>query len=292
MIKLLWRWLVLAWALTPGALVAAEPRVIASIKPLALIAAEITDNVESLLPATASHHEFALRASHMRRLDDADLVLWVGPELEAFLTAALRDKSSSQVLRLDSLPGLAWPSADRADSHHHHHGRDPHLWLNPHNAVVVARALGEQLAQLDPANAEHYRRRAHQFAGEMQVLDREVQRQLAPLKGRGFAVYHDAYNHFVTRYGLWQIDYITLTPDQRPGARHIHQLGEALEDAVCLFTEPGAEDDATVAALAQRLQLPLAQVDPLGSDVDIERYHQLVTSMADAFSACLGQGQF
>lgn len=290
MTKLLLRVLVLACALAPGGLVAGEPRVVASIKPLALIAAEITDAAEPLIPAGASHHEFALRASHMRRLQEADLVLWVGPGLEAFLPGALRDKPASQVLRLDQLAGLQWPAAASAEAHGHHHGRDLHLWLNPHNAVVVAGTLAERLAQADPERADQYRQRARRFAERMQVLDAELQRQLEPLRERGFAVYHDAYNHFVTRYGLRQIDYITLTPDQRPGARHIHHLGEALENAVCLFTEPGA-GDATVEALARRLQLSVGQVDPLGGSADIQRYHQLLTAMAEDFSACLGQGQ-
>lgn len=290
MFKLMIRALMLVGALAPGMLLADEPRVVASLKPLALIVAEITGHAEPLIPAGASHHEFALRASHMRRLHSADLVLWVGPELEAFLPAALRDKPASQVLRLDQLAGLEWPATSNSSAHGHHHGRDLHLWLNPQNAVVVATALAERLAARYPDRAEVYRQRAQRFAAEMEVLDLQLQRELTPVQLQGFAVYHDAYNHFVSHYGLNQLDYITLTPEQRPGARHIYHLGEVLEGAVCLFTEPGGED-ATVTALAERLQLSVAQVDPLGSGAGIERYHQLLRRIAGVFSACLGQGQ-
>ena len=61
---------------------------VTSIKPLALIAQEIAGDkvsVENLLPVKASPHDYPLRVSDIRRLQDADLVLWVGPSLETFL---------------------------------------------------------------------------------------------------------------------------------------------------------------------------------------------------------------
>src|SRR5690554_1778913 len=287
MIKLVWRYL-FVWVLAPAGVLAAEPQVVASLKPLALIAAEISDNVHTLLPANASHHEFALRTSHMRQLHEADLVLWVGPGLESFLVAPLRHKQPSQLLQAEQLAGLHWP--DHHVTAAHDHGRDLHLWLNPHNAVIVAQALAERLVELSPANAAVYRQRAQNFAEAMRQLDTELQLQLAPLQRLGFVVYHDAYNHFVHHYGLRQIDYLALTPDQRPGARHLHQVNEALQEAVCFFSEPGAQR-TSVEVLAKRARLLVGELDPLGAQGGIEHYAQLLKAMAESFSACLNQGR-
>src|SRR5690606_35140408 len=96
---------------------ASEPQVLASIKPLALIAREITKDVNTLLPAGGSPHEFSVRVSDMRQIHSAPLVVWVGVGLEGFLQKPLASKPSPQVLTLSQLPGLHWP---RALAHHHH----------------------------------------------------------------------------------------------------------------------------------------------------------------------------
>lgn len=279
----------LAMLLLPSvSAVASEPQVLASIKPLALIVAEIADSAEPLLPAGASHHEFSLKVSDMRRLRQADLVLWVGPGLEDFLHKTLAAKPARQVLQLDKLEGLHWPEAKTVQQHGHHHGRDYHVWLNPLNAAVIAKALAARLGELAPERADIYSARAEVFAEQMHRLDAQLRAELAPVKDRGFVVYHDAYNHFVARYGLRQLDYITLTPERRPGARHIYHLQEVLEEAQCLFIEPGAED-ATVRTLSERSHLTRGVLDPLGGSANIERFGQLLQTMASSLSTCLGQ---
>ena len=69
--------------------------VVASLKPLGFIAAAIADGVtdtEVLLPDGASEHDYSLRPSDVKRLQNADLVVWIGPEMEAFM-----QKSAKQV---------------------------------------------------------------------------------------------------------------------------------------------------------------------------------------------------
>ena len=96
----------------------AEPKpaalsLVASIRPLALLAQELLQGservrVQTLLPAAVSPHAYALRVSDMRRLQAADLVVWVGPELERFLAKPLSRSGKAQ-LRLTALSGLHWP---------------------------------------------------------------------------------------------------------------------------------------------------------------------------------------
>lgn len=71
-----------------GATQAADAAVVASLKPVGFIASAIADGVtetEVLLPDGASEHDYSLRPSDVKRLQNADLVVWVGPEMEAFM---------------------------------------------------------------------------------------------------------------------------------------------------------------------------------------------------------------
>jgi zinc transport system substrate-binding protein len=66
--------------------VAATPRVVTSITPLHEIALALMAGVatpEVIIRDQASAHHFALKPSHMRLLQQADLVIWIGGNFEA-----------------------------------------------------------------------------------------------------------------------------------------------------------------------------------------------------------------
>lgn len=279
--------------------VSAELRLLASIKPLALIAQELAGEqvtVDTLLPITASPHDYPLKMSDHKRLASADLVLWVGPELESFLAKSLRQKAPQQVLSAYELADIHWPEqgvaedeheADERDHHdHEHHGKDPHLWLNPQNAAVIAQSLAQRLSELLPEDRAIFAARAQAFAQKMQLLDSQLSQNLAPVKAQGFAVYHEGYSHFVSHYGLNQLAYIRFTPERRPGAKHLMELHRVLQQqGVCLFSEP-YQQAPELASLAQELGLRSGQLDPIGS-ATTQSYSALITAMSQAFLTCL-----
>jgi zinc transport system substrate-binding protein len=76
----------------------AEVNVLTSIKPLQLIAAAVQDGVgkpDVLLPPNASPHNFALRPSDVRRVQSADLLYWIGPDMEGFLPRVLTGRTAA-----------------------------------------------------------------------------------------------------------------------------------------------------------------------------------------------------
>lgn len=270
----------------------AKPLVMSSLKPLTLIAQEITGSVaavDTLLPATASHHDYPLKVSDHARLQKADIILWVGPELESFLQKPLANLPSANVITAYNLAGIHWP-AESSELDEHHHEHDPHLWLDPRNALLIAQALTAKLAQIDLANAKQYRANLALFVLKITQLDESLQAKLRPVAGVGFAVYHEGFGHFVGRYGLRQLAYVTFTPEQKPGAKHLYQLRERLaKEGKCLFLEP-YNDMQSARELAQELHLKLGTLDALGAQ-GAETYPALLGQMAGAFSACLADGR-
>lgn len=280
--------------LLPACASQAKPMVLSSIRPLTLIAQEIAGvnaDVDTLLPATASHHDYPLKVSDYARLQKADVILWVGPELESFLQKPMANLPKSNIIMAYGLAGMHWPvGAVSAHDNHGHHAQDPHLWLDPRNAVLVARAVTEKLVLIDSPNAKQYHANLLLFGEKMQKLDDKLQVSLKPVAGVGFAVYHEGFAHFVEHYGLHQLDYIALTPEQKPGAKHMHQLREKLaKEGKCLFLEP-FNDMQSTRDLAQELHLQIGTLDALGAQ-GATTYAQLLEQMAAAFSACLTNGR-
>jgi zinc transport system substrate-binding protein len=270
----------------PG-LTLAQIKVVASIKPLALILKEIGGDklvIQQLIPDQASHHDYPLKMSDHKKLHGADLIVWIGPDLESFLTRPLANLPKNKIISLENLADIEWPDNEN-EKHDHHHSRDPHLWLNPQNVIVMVKFLTKQLAEIDQKNAIEYQKNANSFIVSLELLDKNIVEKLAPLSDKGFAVYHHGYSHFVGRYHLKQLGYLTLTPERKTGAKHLNQLlGILKSEGKCIFGEPSA-DKVQLLAIAEQHQLQVGFLDLMGIKAD--SYQQLMQSLAESFSTCL-----
>ncbi|CAK8741168.1 hypothetical protein SODG_004579 [Sodalis praecaptivus] len=89
--------------------VSAQAAVVASLRPLGFIAAAVADGVmpvEIVLPDGASPHDYALRPTDALRLKRADVLVWVGPEMEAFLSGPAASLLAARRITLASLPSV------------------------------------------------------------------------------------------------------------------------------------------------------------------------------------------
>lgn len=269
-----------------------------SIKPLALIIEPLlleTDSVSILVKPGASPHDYALKASDLTRINSADLVVWTGPELERFLVKTLREKPADQLLALSALADMHWPHIDSKEfefDHKHDHGhghdhsdKDPHFWLDPSNAGLIAEQVSKRLVTINPSGRDAYQARLVNFLATLDALDSNLSLSLKPYESAGFAVFHRGYDHFVGRYNLNQLAYITLSPEQKPGARHLYELRKTLAySAKCVFIEGGSNMRAAE-NLASDLGVSTAMLDPLG--VDSHSYDEMMMQMGLTVSSCL-----
>ncbi|MDD0844936.1 zinc ABC transporter substrate-binding protein [Pseudomonas sp. Gutcm_11s] len=283
---------------------AADVRVLTSIKPLQLIAAAVQDGLgqpEVLLPPGASPHHFALRPSDVRRVQSADLLYWIGPDMETFLPRVLsgRDKPNTAV---QGLPGLTLRhfgegAADEhehahehgADEHDHDHrpgSLDAHLWLLPANARVIAAKMAADLSAADPSNAARYQANLTAFEQRLSGLDGELKARLAPLASKPFFVFHQAFDYFESAYGLQHAGVFTAASEVQPGARQVAAMRERLTAAgpACVFSEPPLRP-RLAETLSSGLPVKLAELDALGAKAT--SYEQLLTNLGSGLAGCL-----
>lgn len=279
----------------------AEVRVLTSIKPLQLIAAAVQDGAGSpdvLLPPGASPHDYALRPSDVRRLREAALFYWVGPDLEVFLGRVLegREQPSVALQRLDSLHLRHFdgtPSGDEEhDAAHRPGSLDAHLWLAPDNARAIAARMAADLAAADPGNAERYRANLAAFEQRLEQLDRRLRARLAPLAGKPFFVFHEGFDYFEEAYGLRHAGVFAVSAEVQPGARHVAAMRERLKAAgpSCVFSEPPLRP-RLAQTLSDGLPVRLAELDALGFDLPAQAgsYEQLLERLGDGLAGCLEQ---
>ncbi|MBF0353863.1 MAG: zinc ABC transporter substrate-binding protein [Alphaproteobacteria bacterium] len=287
-----------------GALAGETPKVVASIAPLHSLAASVMAGVgepELLLQANASAHDFSLKPSQVRILQRADLVLWVGPEFESFLTKPVTSLGGKgRVLTMSDLPGmlkLKMRKGDFWESHAHGEGHnvassfetDGHLWLDIGNAKLFAAALADRLSIIDPLHAGLYQRNASALALRLNLLDSHLKVQLAPLAARPYVVFHDAFQYFEKRYGLSPLGSITHD-ERKPSAKALAALRGKISDSggACIFKEPQASP-RLAEILAEGLRVRIGSLDDLGAGLKPgpQMFDSLMTGLADSLKECL-----
>lgn len=286
---------------------AAALEVVATVKPIHALTADVMAGVGTpalLMGGAASPHTYSLRPSDARRLEGADLVVWVGPTLETPLAKPIATlvrpgmvltlSKADGVQVLDSREGGPWAGDAHGHSHAHGHSAeetDGHLWLDPRNAKAIVGAIASALAARDPAHADRYRANAGRVAEALSALDMELQGRLAAVKGKPFLVFHDAYQYLEARYGLNAVGAIAISPERKPGAKRIQALRHRVvkSGVACVFSEPQF-DPSLVATVTEGSKARTAVLDPLGAGLapGPELYPALMREMAGALAGCLG----
>lgn len=292
----------------------ADVRVLTSIKPLQQIAAAVQDGVgtpDVLLPPGASPHHYALRPSDVRRVGEADLLYWIGPDMENFLPRVLGSRSKTTVA-VQSLPGLTLrhfgqdshshegdhdghdhDAAHGHDEHDHDHrpgSLDAHLWLSSANARVIAAKMAADLAQVDPAHAARYQANLTAFTERLNGLDQRLQARVAGVAGKPYFVFHEAFDYFEAAYGLNHTGVFSVASEVQPGAQHVAAMRARLQDVgkTCVFSEPPMRP-RLAETLTAGLPVRLAELDALGGTdpVDAHGYERLLENLGNGLAGCL-----
>ncbi|WP_227732708.1 zinc ABC transporter substrate-binding protein ZnuA [Yersinia proxima] len=294
----------------------ASAAVVTSVRPLGFIASAIADGVlptEVLLPDGASPHDYALRPSDVQRLRSADLVIWVGPEMEAFLSKPLTQVADNKQIALAQLPSVMpllmkgneddehegegdGHDHDHAkDNHHdeHHHGEyNMHIWLSPTIAKQSAIAIHDRLLELMPQNKDKLDANLRRFEDQLAQNEKNIATMLKPTQGKGYFVFHDAYGYFEKHFGLSPLGHFTVNPEIQPGAQRLHQIRTQLVEhkAVCVFAEPQFRP-AVINAVAKGTDVRSGTLDPLGSGIVLgkDSYVNFMSQLSNQYVSCLKQ---
>ncbi|MBC07348.1 zinc ABC transporter substrate-binding protein [Thalassospira sp.] len=182
---------------------------------------------------------------------------------------------------------------DEAHHHEDHDGVDPHIWMDPANGASIAIAIADELAEIDPEHAEDYRVNLQTLLASLTNLGNDLRAKVAPIQDQPYVVFHDAYQYLETGLGLNAVGSITVSPDQKPGAKRLHEIEDKIHDtgAVCIFAEPQFRP-AIVQAVVSDTGIRTGTLDPLGSDIAAgpDAYQEILAQNVDALVACLGNG--
>lgn len=296
-------------------------KITTSIKPLGLMLTELTQGTSAqitvLIPANQSSHDFSLKPKDMMRLQQADLIVWIGPELESFLHKPIQAHSEqmpNSVLTLLTAPsihqqllplrtGAKWQDVhhhhDDQDDHmhhhdhedHEHHGIDPHIWLSPELNLEIARLITKKLISLNPSQANQYLSNFKQFAHQLIDIDK-LCRETFKHSAQRYLVLHDSYQYLEKQYHLDVAGVLSIHPDRPASVKTLKeaQMNIASNQVTCILDEPPFQPKLLQVLLEGQSQIKIKsiQLAPLADRFELKagNYQKWQSQMVKQIGRC------
>ena len=279
-----------------------------SIRPIAMLLSAVTGDetsVNILLPGNMSPHDYRLKFSDIKLIKESELFFWIGPNLESGISKAVKTHGTTNIIKLMDIDDLSWPKTTTELSHSHtdhNHGhdneyesyegvkdnRDPHIWLNPKNAVAIVATINELLAKKYPEKKEIFEINTNNFEASLKSLNIVIRERLEEIKHKGFLVAHDGYRHFVDFYDLNQLGVVDLTDDISSSAKHKGNLNKLIDKTSCIFTDPQHTSKAAN-QLAKKFDIKSRELDLLGHNVPLGKksYIDFLSKLSETVVECL-----
>ncbi len=230
-----------AWATACG--VPATPAssrkltVVSTVSPITNIIYNIGGdriNLTGIIPEGTDSHTFEPAPSDARILAQADVIFVNGLKLEepTVKLAEANKKAGAEIVQLGEqtltpdqyIYDFSFPKENGSPN--------PHLWMNPLNALRYAEITRDTLVKRDAANADYYRKNYDMFKARIAALDQTIKDAIGsiPEANRKLLTYHDSFAYFAPRYGMTVIGAIQPSDFAEPSAKEVADLIKQVKD--------------------------------------------------------------
>lgn len=204
-----------------------------TIYPLYYLAKEIGGNkvtVTNIIPAGVSVHEWEPSTRDIAQLSKADLIIYLGLGLDEWI----KKTQSSDV------KAIYREASQNIDLIKDGTAINPHVWLSPKNALIMAANVKDTLINMDQADSAYFEKNYQSLKQRLSQLDQDYSATLSNTPRKAFVAYHKAFSYLARDYGLEEITVIGLDDEQEPSPAQISRVIEYCKTngIKYIFTEP------------------------------------------------------
>ena len=194
-------------------------------------------------------HDYSLNVKQVKAAEAAETIVISGAGLEAFMEDLLHDKKT-----IDASEGIALilpedqvhdhehehETEEKEDDHEgHHHEQDPHIWLSPANAVIMAENICRGLCSQYPEHVQLFEENLNVLKLELEALGTYGQKELQTLACRDLITFHDGFSYFADAFDLHILRAVEEESGSEASAKELIHLIEEVQfhDLPAIFTE-------------------------------------------------------
>jgi len=207
--------------------------VITSVSPITNIVKNIAGDkisLTGLVPEGVNSHTFEPVPSDIIKLNNADLViingLFLEDNMEKVVNESLKNKPDIQLLKLadNTINSTGWIFDFSFPKELGH--PNPHLWLNPVNAMKFANLTKDKLIEMDPNNTAYYTENAEKYIALLKQLDEGIEAAVQTIspENRKLITYHDSWAYFAPRYNITVIGAVQPSDFSEPSPLDVAKL--------------------------------------------------------------------
>lgn len=251
------------------------------------------DNVRAvnLIPAGVSPHDYEPSARDSTNIVKGDLFIYNGAGMELWISNILTNLRDTKVTAVNA--------GERAlllqVSDNKHGGYDPHTWISPQNAIIIAETIKDALVGLDYERQSYYENNYQNLASELQALDERYRTELVGLKHQEFYISHAAFGYLAAAYGLEQRSISGYTSEDEPSLSEMKRLTERLtQDEIKYILVDKTESTKIAEVLARELGIETLEIYTIGSLYPDQaaaglNYNKLMGLNLEALKKALGE---
>ena len=191
-------------------------------------------------------HDYSLNVRQVKAAESAETIIISGAGLEDFLDDLLVNAS---VIDASEGVGLLCGEEHEDEHHHeegHHHEEDPHIWLSPENAQVMARNICAGLSVRYPTYKKIFESNLTVLLQDLDTLRQYGEDTLSTLKCRNLITFHDGFSYFADFFGLTIVKAVEEESGSEASARELIELITLVEEQSlpAIFTEASGSTSA------------------------------------------------
>ena len=184
----------------------------------------ITENVSCL-------HDYTLQVRQMRDVESAHLLILSGAGMEEFMGDLLRnEKCADCSLDVPLIICGEDHAHEHTHEHEHNHEHDPHIWLSPVNAKIMANNICNALAAQYPQCSETFADNLSELFSELDALHHYGLETLSQLKFRELITFHDGFSYFADCFDLTILEAVEEESGSEASARELKALIQLVAD--------------------------------------------------------------
>ncbi|GLX69119.1 metal ABC transporter solute-binding protein, Zn/Mn family [Paenibacillus glycanilyticus] len=220
-------------------LVEGKTNVVTSFYPLYYLASEIGGdnvNVVNLIPAGVEPHDWTPKSQDLTIASKAQLFLYNGAGLEGWTDDFLKGlpknngliaaEMSAGINLIHGNPEDEEEHSDEEHNHDHDLDVDPHTWVSPKSAIIMAGNVKDSLVQADAAHKDEFEANYNELVAKLEALDQEFEAKISAAPHKSIVVSHQAFGYLARDYGLKQIAITGLSPDAEPRAQDLLKVAK------------------------------------------------------------------
>ena len=284
--------------------------VISTIQPINSLVSAIIGNTGksiTIIPSEQSPHDFKLKPSDVKVLQNGNIIFYVSNHLESSITKVLKNLPKNikliNLMEESGVNHLAIRDNDAWERHDHHghddhdvhdkHGKkhddhddhdkhekkhddhddhekedDVHVWLSPDNAIKIVQKVNKVLSLYFPENSKIYNDNTTKFIDKIRNLKMELVKELSPIKNKPYIVFHDAYQYFEKTFELNAVGSVALEGDIASSPKQISIIKDKIvKSKASCVFQEPQFDSKLVKIVVEGTDAKIGTLDPLGVNI-------------------------